>query len=320
MCRTASLAVPILLIASTVACAQGYPAKPVRIMLGYPPGGGTDVMARTLAAKLTEAFGQQVIVENRPGANANLAADIAARTPPDGYTLLMISTSHAINKPLYRTLKYDLEKDFAPVARFAVVPHAVVVHPSLPVKSVRDLIALATARPGQLTFASSGVGASDQIAAEMFGVMTGTHLVHVPYKGAGPAMTDLIGGQVMLFFASMPAALSHIQSGRIRCLAVTSEHRAAVLPNMPTVSETGVGGYALSTWFAMLIPSGAPKEVIARLNGEINRIVQMSDVKERLATVGAEPLVGTPEAFGVYLKSEVAKYAKIIRDINIQVE
>jgi tripartite-type tricarboxylate transporter receptor subunit TctC len=289
-------------------------------MLGYPPGGGTDTMARVLAAKLTEAFGQQVIVDNRPGANANLAADIAARTPPDGYTVLMISTSHAINKPLYRTLKYDLEKDFAPVIRFAVVPHAVVTHPSLPVNSVRELIGLAMARPGQLTFASSGVGASDQIAAEMFGVMTGTRLVHVPYKGAGPAMTDLVGGQVVLFFASMPAALVHIQSGRIRCIAVTSERRAAVLPDIPTVAEAGVPGYALSTWFAMLIPAGAPKDVIARLNGEINKIILLPDVKERLATVGAEPLGGTPEAFAVYLKSEIAKYAKIIHDTNIQVE
>ena len=311
---------PIIFLASITVGAQGYPAKPVRIMLGYPPGGGTDVMARTLATKLTETFGQQVIVDNRPGANANLAADIAARTLPDGYTLLMISTSHAISKPLYRTLNYDLEKDFAPVIRFAVVPHAVVAHPSLPVKSIRDLIGLATARPDQLTFASSGVGASDQIAAEMFAVMTGTRLVHVPYKGAGPAMTDLVGGQVMLFFASMPAALLHIQSGRIKCLAVTSEHRAAVLPDIPTVAESGVRGYALTTWFAILIPVGAPKDVIARLNGEINKIILMPEVKQRLATVGAEPLGGTSEAFGVYLKSEVAKFAKIIHDINIQVE
>ncbi len=310
----------VLFIASGTVCAQGYPVKPVRIMLGYPPGGGTDIMARTIAAKLTEAFGQQVVVDNRPGANANLAADIAARTPPDGYTVLMISTSHAINKSLYHNLKYDLEKDFAPVVRFAVVPHAVVTHPSLPVKSIRDLISLAKARPGQLTFASSGVGASDQIAAEMFGVMTGTRLVHVPYKGAGPGMTDLVGGQIMLFFASMPAALPHIQSGRIKCIAVTSERRAAVLPAIPTVAEAGVPGFALSTWFAMLIPAGAPKEVIARLNGEINKIILQPDVKARLATVGAEPLGGTPEAFAVYLKSEIVKYAKIIHDTNIQVE
>ena len=245
------------LLPAGVALAQApYPSKPVRFLVGFAPGGGTDIMARAVAVRLAEALNQQVVVENRPGANANLAAEIAAKAAPDGYTVLFISVSHAVSKSLYRNLKYDLERDFIPLAGIGSVPQALVVTPSLPVKSVTELIALARKRPGEISYASSGSGSPEHLAGEMFALMAGVKMLHVPFKGGAPSAAAIVGGEVVVGFNTMPVALPHIQSGRMRVLATTEERRASVLPQVPTIAEAGVPGYAASTWYGAMLPTG----------------------------------------------------------------
>ena len=299
---------------------QSYPARTIRFIVGYTPGGGTDILARLVAQKLTESLGQQVIVDNRPGANSNLAAEIAAKAPPDGYTIFMISAGQAINRALYRNLSYDLERDFAPLAAIGTVPHIIGVHPSLPVKTVADLVTLAKSRPGQVAFASSGMGSPEHIAAEMFSAMAGTRLLHVQYKGGNPAAVAVVGGEVAVSFNGLPAALPFIKNGRMRCLAVASESRSTVLPDVPTVSQSGVPGYEASVWYGAVAPGNTPREVVSRLNSEINRIINLPDVKERLALLGADPMGGTPEAFGTHIRTSIARFVKVVKDANIQVE
>jgi tripartite-type tricarboxylate transporter receptor subunit TctC len=316
-----SLILAIALMASAAPLsAQTYPAKSIRFLVGFPPGGGSDIMARSVSQRLSESLSRQVVVDNRPGANANIAAETAARSPPDGYTMVLISAPHAVSKTLYRSLAYDLEKDLTPIALLGTVPHALIVHPSLPAKSVNELISLARARSGQLTVASAGVGATDHIAAEMFASMAKVKYLHVPYKGSGPALVDLVSGQVAAMFASMPSAVPYVRNGRVRSLAVTGAKRAVVMPEIPTIAESGLPGYELTTWYGIMFPAGTPREIVARMNTEINRAISLPDVRERLAAVGAEPLGGTPEAYGAVIKSDVARFTKIIKDADIQAE
>jgi tripartite-type tricarboxylate transporter receptor subunit TctC len=298
------------------AAAQAYPVKPIRFLVGYAPGGGTDIMARVVAAKLTESLSQQVIVDNRPGANANLAAGIAARATPDGYTVMMISVSHAISKPLYKKLDYDLERDFTPLINISSVPMFVVVPPSSTPKTVADVIALAKAKP--INYASSGDGSPEHIAAEMFKGMTGTAMTHVAYKGGAPSALALISGEVQLGFNTAPVAVPHIKSGKMRAIAVTSAKRNPALPDVPTVAESGVAGYDMINWYGSVLPAGTPAVAVNRLNADMNKALKMADVQQRLAALGADPLGGSAADFGRYIKSEIVKYSKVVRDSRLQ--
>lgn len=298
------------------ASADNYPSKPIRFLVGYAPGGGTDIMARTVAAKLTEALGQQVLVDNRPGANANLAAEIASKATPDGYTVMFISVSHAISKPLYKKLGYDLVRDFTPLINISSVPMFVVVPPSSTPKTVADVVALAKSK--SINYASSGDGSPEHIAAEMFKGMTKTNIVHVAYKGGAPSALALISGEVQLGFNTAPVAVPHIKAGKMRAIAVTSAKRNPALPDVPTVAESGVAGYDMINWYGAVVPAGTPAAVISRLNGDINKSLKMPDVQQRLAALGADPLGGSAADFGVYIKSEITKYTRVVKDGNLQ--
>ncbi|MBY0267822.1 MAG: tripartite tricarboxylate transporter substrate binding protein [Burkholderiales bacterium] len=296
--------------------AQAYPTKPIRFLVGFPPGGGTDIMARTVAVKLSESVGQQVIVDNRPGANANLAASIASRATPDGYTVLMISLAHAVSKPLYKKLDYDLERDFTPLINIASVPMFVVVPPSSPIKSVAELLALAKAKP--VNYASSGDGSPEHIAAELFKGLAKVDMTHVPYKGGAPSALALISGEIQVGFNTSPVAVPHIKSGKMRALAVSSARRNPALPDVPSVAEAGVPGYDIILWYGAVMPTGTPAAAVNRLNADINKALKLQDVQQRLASLGADPLGGSAADFGAYIKSEVAKYTKVVRDAKLQ--
>ena len=301
------------------AVAQSYPTKPVRILVGFAPGGGTDIMARSVGAKLSESLKQQFIVENRPGANANLAAKVASEAPGDGYTLLFMSVAHIMSKPVYKNLGYDIERDFAPITVVSDVPNVLAANPALPARTVKELIALAKAKPGDMTYGTSGVASPEHFAGEMFKTMTKTNLLMVPYKGGGPLAIDLAAGQLMTSFSTMPPIIPHIRSGRVRAIAVTTEKRAAVLPDVPTVGET-VPGYVISTWYGAVAPAKVPREIIARLNQEMLKALQLPDIKERMATLGAD-IVGTSvEATAKFFTSEVAKYTIVAREAKIQAD
>jgi len=309
------------LCASTpAALGQAYPTKPVRMIAASSPGSAVDIVARIVAQKLGEQLGQQVIVDNRAGAGGNLGAELAAKALPDGYTLFMGTPAHAINTGLYRKLNYDLIRDFAPVTQVTSGQYVVVVHPSLPAKSIRELIALARAKPGQLNYASAGSGNATHLAGELFARATRIKLVHVPYKGSGPAVTDLVGGQVQLMFANLVAALPQVKTGRIRALAVTGQTRAAAAPELPTVIEAGVPGYVVTSWFGVLVPAATPRELIMKLNAELARTMSAPDVRDRLAADGAEPTTGTPEQFGAFLRAEITRWTKVVKDAGIVAE
>lgn len=294
------------------AAAQNYPSKTVRMVVGYPPGGPTDVLARIVSQKLTQSWGQQVIVDNRPGASGMIGAEFTARAAPDGYTLLMVPVTYAVTPSLFQKMTYDVEKDLAPVAQVAAAPFILVVHPTLPVKTVKDLIALDRRNPGQINFASASTGGMPHLAGELFNSMTGTKLVHIPYKGAAPATTDLLSGQVTLMFNNMLSAMPQVKAGRLRAVAVTSSKRSAAVPELPTIAET-VPGYEASGWYGAFAPAATSKELIGRLNAEMNRIMKMPDVAQRLAGDGVEAVGTTPEQFGIYLKQEVAKWGKVVK-------
>jgi tripartite-type tricarboxylate transporter receptor subunit TctC len=296
--------------------AQAYPVKPIRFLVGYAPGGGTDIMARVVGAKLSESLNQQVIVDNRPGANANLAAEIASKATADGYTVLMISVSHAISKPLYKKLGYDLVRDFTPLINISSVPMFMVVPPSSAPKSVAEVIALAKAKP--INYASSGDGSPEHIAAEMFKGMTKTAMTHVAYKGGAPSALALISGEVQLGFNTAPVAVPHIKSGKMRAIAVTSARRNPALPDVPTVAESGVPGYDMINWYGSVLPAGTPAAAVNRLNADMNKALKMTDVQQRLAALGADPLGGSAVEFGNYIKSEIAKYTKVVVDSRLQ--
>ncbi len=304
-----------LLCAGGVA-AQNYPTKPIRFLVGYAPGGGTDIMARVVAAKLTDSLSQQVVVDNRPGANANLAAEIAAKATPDGHTVLMISVSHAISKPLYKKLGYDLVRDFTPLINISSVPMFVVVPPSSTAKSVADLIAMAKAKP--VNYASSGDGSPEHIAAEMLKGMAKIPMTHIAYKGGAPGAIALISGEVQAGFNTAPVAVPHIKAGRMRALAVTSAKRNAALPDVPTVAESGVAGYDMINWYGAVLPAKTPVVAVNRLNADINKALKLPDVQQRLAGLGADPLGGSADGFGAYISSEIAKYTKVVVDSKLQ--
>lgn len=311
----------LLWFATSVACAQGYPSKPVRMVVPFPPGGTTDILARAVGQKLSEAWNQQVIIDNRPGAGGNIGTDIVAKAPADGYTLLMGTVgTQAINASLYAKLPYDPVKDFAPVTLVASVPNVLVVNATIPAKSVKELIALAKAKPGQLTFASSGNGTSIHLSGELFKTMTGTFMLHIPYKGSAPALTDLMGGQTNMMFDNLPSSMPHIKSGMLRALAVTSAKRSPALPDVPTIAEAGVPGYEASSWFGVLAPAGTPKEIVARLNADIVKVLAAPDIKERLSAQGADPVGNTPEQFAAYIRTEQIKWAKVVKDSGAKIE
>jgi tripartite-type tricarboxylate transporter receptor subunit TctC len=300
--------------------AQAWPTKPVRVIAASSPGSAVDIVSRIIAQKLSEQLGQQVIVDNRAGAGGNLGAELAAKAPPDGYTVFMGTPAHAINTGLYRKLNYDLVRDFSPVSQVTTGAYMVVVHPSLPVKTLKELAALGRAKPGQLNYGSAGAGNATHLAGELFKSLTKTSIEHVPYKGSGPAMTDLIGGQVQIMFPNLTQALPPVKSGRIRALAVTSEKRSASAPEVPTGLESGIPGYVVTSWFGVLVPAATPRELVTRLNSELAQALRAPDVKTRLAADGAEPQTSTPEQFGVFIKAEIDQWTKVIREAKIAPE
>src|SRR5580765_743798 len=297
---------------STIAVAQSYPTKPVRIIVGYPAGGPTDMIARTVAQKLSPALGQQVIVDNRPGASGMIGAELTVKAPPDGYTLLTVPITYAVTPSVFPKMPYDAEKDLAPVALVAAAPFILVVHPTLPVKTVKDLIALAKSRPGQINYASASAGGMPHLAGELFNIMAGVKLTHIPYKGAAPATIDLLAGQVSLMFNNMLSAMPHVKSGKLRAVAVTSAKRSSAVPELPTVAET-IPGFEASGWYGAFAPAATPREIIAKLNGEINRLMRQPDVAQRLAGDGVEAVTMTPAEFGTYLHSEIVKWGKVVK-------
>lgn len=305
--------------ASPHALAQSYPTKPVRMIVPFAAGGGTDIVARTVGVKLGESLGQTVLVDNRAGAAGAIGTELAAKSPADGYTLLMGSSGPiAINPALQAKLPYDPLRDFTPVALITTMPFLTVVHPSLPVRSVKELIALARARPGQLNYGSPGSGSSTHLATELFKAMARVDIVHVPYKGVAPAATDLVSGQVQMLTGDLNTLMPHVRSGKMRPLAVTGASRSALLPDMPTIAEAGVPGYEASGWFGILAPAGTPREIVRRLNGEIGKALQSDDLRKRLSGLGGEVAGGTPEAFGQHLRREIEKWGKLIRAIGLR--
>lgn len=314
-------AIAVSMSFSPSALAQSFPSRPLRIVVPFPAGGTTDVLARAVAQKLTETLGQPVVVDNRPGAGGNIGAELVAKSPPDGYTLLMGTVgTHAINPGLYPKMPYDHVRDFAPVILVAGVPNVLVVNPSLPVNSVQELIAYAKANPGKLNFASSGNGTSIHLSGELFKTMAGVQIMHVPYKGSAPALQDMVGGQVQLMFDNLPSSLALIKGGKLKALAVTSSARAAALPDVPTMAESGLPGFEASSWFGLLAPAGTPQPAIAKLNAEVARWLASPEAKEKLLAQGAIAAGGTPEDFARHIAAETAKWQKVVKESGAKVD
>jgi tripartite-type tricarboxylate transporter receptor subunit TctC len=299
--------------ATSTSSGQAYPSKPIRIVVGFTPGGGVDINARLLAPKLTEDFGQQVIVENRPGAGTNIANELVARAAPDGYTLLINTAAVAINMSLYKKVGYDALRDFAPLSMFSMSPNILVVHASVPVRNVKELIALAKARPGQLNFSSAGAGTTQHLAGELFNLRAGTKMVHVPYRGSAPSLTALISGEVDLTYANIPAISAHVKAGRLRPLANLGPKRSDQLPEVPTMREAGIKGVEVVVWYGLLAPAATPRDIVAKLADAIARAARSPDTRQRLLDLGAEPVGNTPEEFGKLLREEVARWAEVVK-------
>jgi len=315
--------VALSLIASLAAGAspaQDYPSRPVRMVVPFSPGGSTDTLARIVGQKLTERSGQPVIIENRAGAGGHIGAEQVAKSAPDGYTLLLGGVPHAISASLYSKLPYDLARDLAAIAEVASFPSAIVLHPSLPANSVKELIALARARPGQLSFGSAGIGSPNHLSLELFQAMAGVRMVHVPYKGSGQLVGDLLAGQVQLASMGLPVAVPHVQSSKLRAIAVTGAARSPLLPEVPTVSEAGLPGFEVTSWYGVFGPAGLPADIVVKLNSEIGSAVTAPDVKERLAALGAEPSVKAPDQFARYVRQEITKWAKVVKDSGAKAE
>jgi len=300
--------------------AQGYPTKAVRILIGFPAGAGSDIVTRLVTPGLTKALGQSFIVDNRPGATGNIAAELVARAPADGYTLLCVTATLAVNQSLYKKPPVDLLKDYEAVALLGTLPFVLVVHPSLPVRSVRELAAFATARPGQLSFASTGQGGSPHLTGEMFRTQAALTLLHVPYKGTPQATTDLISGQITMMFANTASTLPSVNSGRLRALAITSAKRSSAAPNLPTMMEAGFPQFESGTWFGLAAPAGTPREPMQRVNAEVNRALQLQEVREKLALQGAEPLTGSVDQTAAYFRSEIAKWGRVVQAAGLRAE
>ncbi len=301
--------------------AQGYPAKPIRVINPYTPGGGVDALLRPLIQKISESFKQGILVEYRPGANGMIGADAAAKSAPDGYTLLAGTTGAlTMNPAIYAKVPYDPIRDFVPISNFAEAAFLLSVHPSVPAKNVKELIALAKARPNQLTYASFGVGSIAQFGAELFSIMTGVKMLHVPYKGSVPAVTDLVAGRVMLIFDSMQSQMPQVRANRVRALGIAAAKRSPAAPEIPTISEAGVPGFELVSWYGLLAPANTPREIAAKLRGEVVKALATPEVRERFETFGSEPVGNTPEAFAAQIRSDVTKWAKVARAANIRAE
>jgi tripartite-type tricarboxylate transporter receptor subunit TctC len=308
-----------LLAAPLIAIAQTYPAKPVRIIVPFAPGGGSDLAGRLIAAKLTERMGGQFIVENRPGAGSNLGAEIAVKSPPDGYTLLVISASYTVNPSVYK-LNFDPMNDITPIIQISGGPYVVAVHPSVPANTLAEFVALVKKQPEKYAYGSSGNGSIMHVASEYFLDAAKIKVLHVPYKGTGPAVQDTIGGQVQLVFGAVPVTLPHVKAGRLRALAVTTNKRIAAAPDLPTVEEVGYPGYEVTNWHGLVGPKGIPREIVERLNREIGEVVKGEEMKKNLTAEGLEPAGGTPERFGQILKSEMARWAKVVQQAGIKVD
>jgi tripartite-type tricarboxylate transporter receptor subunit TctC len=306
---------------ATAAYAQPYPSKPIHFVVPYPAGGPLDTVARLLGQKVSESVHQPVVVENKPGAGGNIGADYVAKAAPDGYTILMGAVAtHAINPTLYRNIPYDPVKDFAPVTEVAWTPNVLVVNPSLPVSNVKEFIAYAKAHPGELNFGSGSTGSAGHLAGELFKTMAGVQMVHVPYKGAGPAMQDLIGGQIQLMFDNLASSLGQIRAGKVRALAVTTAKRSTLAPELPTIAESGLPGFDISTWFGIFAPGGTPQPVVQRLHDAFVAALHAPDVQATMKKMGAEPVGNTPEEFAAYIRSEARKYAKVIEASGAKVD
>ena len=317
-CATLALAV---LTASVPADAQGYPNRPVKLVVPFPPGGPLDIVGRAIAQKLTEAWAQSVVVDNRPGAGGNIGAEIVAKSPPDGYTVLMGALStHAVNPSLYAKMPYDAVKDFAPITLVAVTPNVLVVNAALPVNSAREFVAYAKANPGKLAFGSGSNGSAGHLAGELFKVETGTDVIHVPYKGGAPATQALLAGDTQFMFDNLANATPQVKAGKFKALAVTTAERSKLAPELPTMAEAGFAGFDISTWFGLLAPAGTPKDVIARWNAEVTRILNSPEMRERLTAQGAEPAPTTPEQFAAFIQSEIPKYARIVKASGAKVD
>ena len=306
--------------ATSTGSGQAYPSRPIRIISPFPPGGGNDILCRAVAQKLTENLKQQVLVENRPGANGIIGTEAAARSAPDGYTIILIASGHAVNASLYRKLPYDPIKDFAPITLVGSGPLVLAVHPSLPTKNVKELVALAKARPGQLTYVSAGVGASGHLAGALFETMTGTTMVHVPYRGMAIAVSDLISGQVSMTFGTSLSVVPHVRSGRLRAMATTGAQRSPALPDLPTVAESGIAGYEASLWYGFVGPARLPPEIVRRLNSEIVAVLGLSEVRERLASQGVDVQSTTPEEFSRLLASDLERWAGVVQRAGVRAE
>jgi tripartite-type tricarboxylate transporter receptor subunit TctC len=311
----------VFALSSLPVVAQQYPAKPIRMVVGFAPGGGTDLVARIIGQKMTESWGQPVLVDNRAGATGTIGADLVAKAPSDGHTLLMGHVnSHGIAPNLFKKLPYDAERDFSMVAYVGYVPNVLVIHPSVPAQNVKELIAIAKSKPGTLNYASSGVGSTQHLAGELFTLLAGVKIVHVPYKGSGPAVVDLLAGHVSMNFDTMPPVLPHIKSGRMRALALTTPKRSPQLPNVPTMIEVGLKGFDMTNWYGVMAPAKTSRDTVTKLNAEINRIVMLPDARSKLEEAGTQLDPMSPEQFATFLHSEIAKYAKLVKAANVTLD
>jgi tripartite-type tricarboxylate transporter receptor subunit TctC len=310
----------LMLCAFSAAASDTYPSKPIKWVVPFPPGGAMDSMARTLGEKLSASMKQPVIIENRPGAGGAIGSGIVAKSAPDGLTMMIVSIGHAVNPSIYPKLQYDATKDFEPVSLVGIVPNILVAHPSVKANNVKELIALAKAQPGKITYASAGNGTTVHLAAELFNSMAGVDIMHVPYKGSAPAVTDLMGGQVDIMFDSLSSAKPYVESGKLKALAVTTTKRSSVFPNVPTVAEAGLPGYELSGWYAVFVPGNTPKPIVDRLNAELVKALKLPDVRARFALIGAEPVGSSPQELANTLKTETVRWAKIVRERNIKAD
>ena len=321
--RAATASVPLLCLtfaAPGTVFAQAYPTKPIRIIVPYAPGGSTDVLFRIFAPRLSEVLGQQAIVDNRPGAASTIGLDLVAKSAPDGYTVGVANIAYGANPSIYRKMPFDSEKDLVPVGLVSIVTMVLSVHPSIPVRSVKEYIALAKAKPGSLSYASAGNGSANHLATARFAHMANINLQHVPYKGGGPAVVAIVGGEVSTLFATIPSAIQHFKSGRLRALGVSSAKRNSALPELPTVAEAGVPGYEAIEWQGLMVPAGTPREVILRLNQAFHKVAALPEVKEKVASLGSDLAPSSPEEFDAFVKRELSVWSKVVKDVGIKID
>jgi len=314
------LTVGAVLTPSGAGAQDAWPSKPVRLILPFPPGGGTDILGRLIAAQLSSSLGQPVVAENRGGAGGNVGAEAAAKSAPDGYTVVLVAPSLAISPSLYSKLNYDPVKDFAPISLVATVPNVMITHPSVPAATLAEFIALAKTKPGGMNFGSGGSGTSNHLAGELFNIVAGVKLVHVPYKGVNLAMNDVLSGQIQFVVIGVPAAAPHIKAGRLRALALVAPRRAPALPDVPTVAEAGLPNFEVTTWYGILAPAGTPRPIVTRLNAEIVRIMHAPEMTKRLASMATDPVTSTPEEFAAYIQREIGKWAQVIRQAGLKAD